>query len=69
MRDNAPNSWESRADTASLYGFTDLPSVHAHHALLDALRARDGAAAKTALALDINSAAEVILSGTGLRDG
>ena len=48
---------------------SDLPSVHAHRALLDALRARDGAAAKTALALDINSAAEVILSGTGLRDG
>ena len=48
---------------------SDLPSVHAHRALLDALRARDGAAAKIALALDINSAAEVILSGTGLRDG
>ncbi|WP_126978740.1 aminotransferase [Frigidibacter oleivorans] len=27
MRDDAPNSWESRADNASLYGFTDLPSV------------------------------------------
>ncbi len=28
MRDFAPNSWESRADRYSLYGFTDLPSVH-----------------------------------------
>lgn len=27
MRDDAPNSWESRADRYSLYGFTDLPSV------------------------------------------
>ncbi|MBD3765941.1 MAG: aminotransferase class III-fold pyridoxal phosphate-dependent enzyme [Rhodobacterales bacterium] len=27
MRDNAPNSWETRADANSLYGFTDLPSV------------------------------------------
>ncbi len=28
MRDNAPNSWESRADKNSLYGFTDLPTIH-----------------------------------------
>lgn len=47
---------------------SDLPSVKAHRALLDALRAGDGAAAKTALAMDINSAAEVILSGTGLKE-
>ena len=46
---------------------SDLPSVTAHRALLDALRAGDGAAAKAALALDINSAAEVILSETGLK--
>jgi DNA-binding GntR family transcriptional regulator len=46
----------------------NLPSVKAHRALLDALRAGDGAAAKAALALDINSAAEVILSETGLKE-
>ena len=34
MRDNAPNSWESRADNASLYGFTDLPSVHERGAVV-----------------------------------
>jgi adenosylmethionine-8-amino-7-oxononanoate aminotransferase len=28
MRDDAPNSWESRADAHSLYGFTDLPTIH-----------------------------------------
>jgi adenosylmethionine-8-amino-7-oxononanoate aminotransferase len=28
MRDEAPNSWESRADAFSLYGFTDLPTIH-----------------------------------------
>ncbi len=27
MPDTAPNSWESRAEANSLYGFTDLPSV------------------------------------------
>lgn len=48
---------------------SDLPSVNAHLALVDALRAGDGAAAKAALAMDINSAAEVILLGTGLREG
>ena len=34
MRDDAPNSWESRADTFSLYGFTDLPSVHQRGAVV-----------------------------------
>jgi len=48
---------------------SDQPSVNAHRALLHALRMGDGAAARTALALDINSAAEVILSGTGLKEG
>lgn len=47
---------------------SDLPSVHAHHALLEALRVGDGGTAKAALALDINSAAEVILSETGLKE-
>ncbi len=47
---------------------SDLPAVKAHHALLEALRAGDGAAAKAALAMDINTAAEVILSGTGLKE-
>ncbi|MDF2140250.1 aminotransferase [Paenirhodobacter sp. CAU 1674] len=28
MRDQTPNSWEARADEFSLYGFTDLLSVH-----------------------------------------
>ncbi|MFN0113443.1 MAG: aminotransferase [Paracoccaceae bacterium] len=28
MRDHAPNSWESRADEFTLYGFTDLPTIH-----------------------------------------
>jgi adenosylmethionine-8-amino-7-oxononanoate aminotransferase len=28
MRDQATNSWESRADEFSLYGFTDLPTIH-----------------------------------------
>lgn len=48
---------------------SDLPSVTAHRALLAAMRAGDGAAARTALALDINGAAEVILAETGLKDG
>ncbi|MGL4310446.1 MAG: aminotransferase [Paracoccaceae bacterium] len=34
MRDNAPNSWESRADAHNLYGFTDLPSVHERGAVV-----------------------------------
>lgn len=34
MRDDAPNSWESRADATSLYGFTDLPSVHQRGAVV-----------------------------------
>jgi len=28
MDDHAPNSWESRAEAASFFGFTDLPTVH-----------------------------------------
>ncbi|MGR3467771.1 MAG: aminotransferase [Shimia sp.] len=27
MKDHTPNSWEARADAASFYGFTDLPSI------------------------------------------
>jgi DNA-binding GntR family transcriptional regulator len=46
---------------------SDLPSVTAHHALVHALRAGDGVAAKAALARDIEGAAEVILAGNGLR--
>ena len=34
MRDFAPNSWESRADRYSLYGFTDLPSVRERGAVV-----------------------------------
>jgi adenosylmethionine-8-amino-7-oxononanoate aminotransferase len=34
MRDDAPNSWESRADAVNLYGFTDLPSVHRRGAVV-----------------------------------
>ena len=34
MRDSAPNSWEARADRYSLYGFTDLPSVHERGAVV-----------------------------------
>lgn len=44
------------------------PSVQAHGELLAALLARDGQAAKAALARDINSAAAVILAGPGLRE-
>ena len=29
MHDDTPNSWEARADAASLYGFTDLPTIKA----------------------------------------
>ncbi len=43
------------------------PSVQAHRAMLDALRAHDGPAAKRGLAMDIQCAADVILSGTGLK--
>ena len=46
---------------------SDLPSVTAHRALVGALRAADGVAAKAALAHDIEGAAEVILAGNGLR--
>ena len=28
MKDTSPNSWESRADAHSFYGFTDLPTIH-----------------------------------------
>lgn len=34
MRDHAPNSWESRADEFSLYGFTDLPTIHDRGAVI-----------------------------------
>jgi DNA-binding GntR family transcriptional regulator len=47
---------------------SDPPSVQAHGELLAALAARDGHAARAALARDINSAAAVILAGPGLRD-
>ena len=43
------------------------PSVQAHRAMLEALRAHDGLAARQALAMDIQCAADVILSGTGLK--
>lgn len=43
------------------------PSVRAHRAMLDGLRAHDGAAARLGLAMDIQSAADVILSGDGLK--
>jgi len=47
---------------------SDLPSVKAHRALVEALRAGDGAAARLALAMDINGAAEVILLNNGLKE-
>ncbi|WP_226782525.1 aminotransferase [Oceaniglobus trochenteri] len=28
MRDDAPNSWEARAEANTFYGFTDLPTIH-----------------------------------------
>lgn len=34
MHDHNPNSWEARADAASFYGFTDLPSVAARGATI-----------------------------------
>jgi adenosylmethionine-8-amino-7-oxononanoate aminotransferase len=34
MRDTNPNSWEAKADRYSLYGFTDLPSVHERGAVV-----------------------------------
>ncbi len=46
---------------------SDLPSVTAHHGLVNALRAGDGVAAKAALAQDIEGAARAILAGNGLR--
>lgn len=43
------------------------PSVRAHRAMLEALRTHDGLAARQALAMDIQCAADVILSGAGLK--
>ncbi|MFD1882981.1 aminotransferase [Paracoccus pacificus] len=34
MNDIAPQSWEARADEFSMYGFTDLPSVHERGAVI-----------------------------------
>jgi len=34
MRDNSPNSWESRADRNTLYGFTDLPTIEQRGAVI-----------------------------------
>ena len=34
MRDETPNSWEARADRHSLYGFTDLPTIHERGAVV-----------------------------------
>ena len=34
MPDDAPNSWEARADAHTLYGFTDLPNVKERGALV-----------------------------------
>jgi adenosylmethionine-8-amino-7-oxononanoate aminotransferase len=34
MNDQSPNSWESRADAATFYGFTDLPSVRERGAVV-----------------------------------
>lgn len=48
---------------------SDLPSVTAHRALLAAMRAGDGTAARAALALDINGSADIILSESGLKVG
>ena len=31
---NKPQSWQARADEYSLYGFTDLPSVHQRGAVV-----------------------------------
>lgn len=47
---------------------SDLPSITAHRALLEALRRGDGAAAKAALAMDISTSAEVILAEGGLEN-
>ncbi len=45
------------------------PSVRAHRAILEALRTHDGEAARRGLAMDIQSAADVILSSGGLIAG
>ena len=34
MQDQSPNSWESRADATSFYGFTDLPTIEARGATI-----------------------------------
>ncbi len=34
MKDHSPNSWESRADRHSFYGFTDLPTIHDRGAVI-----------------------------------
>lgn len=34
MNDNSPNSWESRADAHSFYGFTDLPTIEDRGAVI-----------------------------------
>lgn len=34
MHDDAPNSWESRADAHTFYGFTDLPTIHDRGAVI-----------------------------------
>ncbi len=34
MNDQSPNSWESRADAATFFGFTDLPSVRERGAVV-----------------------------------
>jgi 4-aminobutyrate--pyruvate transaminase len=34
MRDDAPNSWEARADAHSFYGFTDLPTIEERGAVV-----------------------------------
>jgi DNA-binding GntR family transcriptional regulator len=47
---------------------SDLPSITAHRALLEALRRGDGAAAKAALAMDITTSAAVILAEGGLKN-
>ncbi len=46
----------------------DSPTIEAHRDLLEALRARDGAAARLALTRDIDGAAEIILAGTVLKE-
>ena len=65
---SAPQRAFSSTNMASTWVSLDT-SVTAHRAVLAAMRAGDGAAARTALALDINGAAEFILSESGLKEG